>query len=113
MRADEGDRVEGFAQRQYVVPVFEKDDCLLFHAVQEFARFGRAEGRQIVFVRVWICDRILRGAFVQGRRLHTFEQSESELGTEHRLYGLVDVLDVNGASSNLVCIRVVSMTEKP
>ena len=51
---DEGDGVDGFAEWERVVPVFEQDDRLLFHAVQQFAGFWRAEGAEVVFVRIGI-----------------------------------------------------------
>ena len=52
--AYESDGVDGFAEWERVVPVFEQDDRLLFHAVQQFAGFRSAEGAEVVFVRIGI-----------------------------------------------------------
>ena len=52
--AYESDGVDGLAEWERVVPVFEQDDRLLFHAVQQFAGFWRAERAEVVFVRIGV-----------------------------------------------------------
>ena len=54
LRTYEGNGVDGLAERERVVPVFEQDDRFLFHAVQQFAGFWSAEGAEVVFVRIGI-----------------------------------------------------------
>ena len=54
--ADEGEGLDGLAEREGVVPVLEEHNRLLLHAVQELASLWRAQGAQIVVIRV----RILR-----------------------------------------------------